>query len=312
MEKFFNTAGPIVPELHYYVSSFERIDWEEIKVLIDSRKYFLLHAPRQTGKTSALLAMMEWFNLEKRYAAVYCNIEMAQVARNDVARGMGSVCQALAESIKLYQRDPAVAEWYEKKGRALEPENKFKDMLAYWAEISEKPIILFLDEADALVGDTLISLLRQIRAGYNQRPNAFPQSIVLCGLRDIRDYRIHTGTGEIITGGSAFNIKSKSLRMGNFNTAECRALFQQHTEATGQQFADEIFIELWEDTAGQPWLVNALAYELTWENRAARDRSQPIALQDYFTARESLIQSRATHLDQLVDKLREPRVHGVI
>jgi len=312
MEKFFNTAGPIVPELHYYIPSFERIDWEEIKNLVDSRKYFLLHAPRQTGKTSALLEMMEQFNLDSRYAAVYCNIEMAQVARNDVARGMGSVCQALAESIKLYLKDSAVAEWYEKKGRGLEPENKFKDMLAYWAEVSEKPIILLLDEADALVGDSLISLLRQIRSGYNQRPQAFPQSILLCGLRDIRDYRIHSGSGEIITGGSAFNIKSVSLRMGNFSPEECRALFLQHTEATGQPFAAEIFSELWEDTAGQPWLVNALAYELTWEDKSARDRSRAITLDDYFAARERLIQSRATHLDQLTDKLREPRVHRVI
>lgn len=312
MEKFFNTAGPIVPELHYYIPSFERIDWDEIQNFADSRKYFLLHAPRQTGKTSALLEMMEQFNQDNRYAAVYCNIEMAQVARNDVARGMGSVCQALAESIKLYLKDSAVAEWYEKKGRGLEPENKFKDMLAYWAEVSEKPTILLLDETDALVGDSLISLLRQIRSGYNQRPRAFPQSILLCGLRDIRDYRIYTGSGEIITGGSAFNIKSESLRMGNFSQDECRALFLQHTEATGQPFAVEIFSELWEDTAGQPWLVNALAYELTRKDKKARDRSREITLADYFAASERLIQSRATHLDQLTDKLREPRVHRVI
>ena len=51
-------------------------------------------------------------------------------------------------------------------------------------------MVLLLDEVDALVGDTLISLLRQIRAGYAQRPNAFPQSIVLCGVRDVRDYRM--------------------------------------------------------------------------------------------------------------------------
>jgi hypothetical protein len=100
--------------------------------------------------------------------------------------------------------------------------------------------------------------------------------------------------------------------MGNFSPEEVKALWLQHTEATGQTFDEAIFPELWEDTTGQPWLVNALGYEVTWELREKRDRSQPITLADYKEARERLIQSRATHLDQLIDKLREPRVHSVI
>jgi hypothetical protein len=87
----------------------------------------------------------------------------------------------------------------------------------------------------------------------------------------------------------------------------------QHTEATGQRFAPELFADLWEDTRGQPWLVNALAHELTWKNRRLRaDRSLTVTQDDYAAARESLIQSRATHLDQLTDKLQEARVHRVI
>ena len=184
--------------------------------------------------------------------------------------------------------------------------------MRHWARITTQPTILLLDEVDALVGDTLISLLRQIRAGYAQRPEHFPQSIVLCGVRDVRDYRLEQEGAQVITGGSAFNIKAESLRMGNFTEAETRSLWLQHTEATGQVFDEAIFAELWEDSCGQPWLVNALGYEVTWKNRAARDRSQPIGLIDYQAARERLIQSRATHLDQLSDKLKEPRVHGVI
>ncbi|MEA3466130.1 MAG: ATP-binding protein, partial [Thermodesulfobacteriota bacterium] len=189
---------------------------------------------------------------------------------------------------------------------------RLHSLLEHWAEISSKPVVLFLDEVDALVGDTLISLLRQIRSGYAQRPQMFPQSIVLCGVRDIKDYRIHQGNGDIITGGSAFNIKAASLTLANFTQDEVHNLWQQHTDATGQTFTKEIFPELWEDTTGQPWLVNALAYELTWEDRSLRDRSIPITLEHYYAARERLIRSRATHLDQLTDKLREKRVHRVI
>ncbi|MCK5679396.1 AAA-like domain-containing protein [bacterium] len=312
MEKFFNTAGPIKPELHYCISSFDRIDWPEIQHLIAGQKYFLLHAPRQTGKTTALLEMMEALNTADKYHVLYANIEGAQVARNDVEAGIATVCSVLTRAARLYLKEERIAVWLEDHGGKIPPHDRLQALLSYWAHISDKPVVLFLDEADALIGDTLVSLLRQIRAGYNQRPTDFPQSIVLCGLRDIKDYRIHVASGEIITGGSAFNIKSKSLRMENLTAAECQALFLQHTTATGQQFASEIFPELWEDTGGQPWLINALGHELTWEDRSARDRSQSITLEHYYAARERLIQSRATHLDQLTDKLREPRVHAVI
>lgn len=312
MEKFFNTAGPIIPADHYHIPSFERIDWVEIQSLIAQKRYFLLHAPRQTGKTSALLEMMQALNEAGRYIALYANIEAAQTTRNDAARGMAVVCHAIANHASIYGIDKTLGERAREIVRGEPSEGALFKFLSDWAMSTPKPIVLFLDEADALVGDTLISLLRQIRAGYAQRPHAFPQSIVLCGLRDIKDYRIHSGTGEIITGGSAFNIKAKSLRLGNFTREEVRALFMQHTEATGQTFEAAIFAEAWEDTAGQPWLVNALAHELTWEDRSARDRSTPLTLERYQAARERLIQSRATHLDQLTDKLRETRVRGVI
>ena len=59
MERFFNTAGPNIPEDHYHIPSLERVDWEEIQRMIAQKRYFLLYAPRQTGKTSVLLEMME-------------------------------------------------------------------------------------------------------------------------------------------------------------------------------------------------------------------------------------------------------------
>ena len=100
-----------------------------------------------------------------------------------------------------------------------------------------KPIILLIDEIDALVGDTLISVLRQLRAGYPKRPSLFPSTVILCGMRAVRDYRIHSDRDKVvITGGSALNIKAESLRLGNFSRQEVEALYQQHAEETGQIF----------------------------------------------------------------------------
>ena len=103
-------------------------------------------------------------------------------------------------------------------------------MLARWAEADAKPLVLLIDEIDALIGDTLLSVLRQLRAGYDQRPDGFPHSIILCGLRDVRDYRIHSSAeNRLVLGGSAFNIKSESLRLGDFTEQETRGLTAQHT-----------------------------------------------------------------------------------
>ena len=312
MEKFFNTSGPVKPENHYTLNPLTRLDWQEVHQLIQTERYFVLHAPRQTGKTSALLAMMQTLNAEGHFACAYANIEGAQAARGDETQGVPAICSAIAGSIELYLKNSSVQAWLVQNRPLIAAQDLLSKMLRYWSETTPKPTVLLLDEVDALVGDTLISLLRQIRAGYAQRPKAFPQSIILCGVRDVRDYRLHQGDGEVITGGSAFNIKAKSLRMGNFSQQETVDLLQQHTIATGQVFEPGVLDELWQDSKGQPWLVNALAYQLTWEYRPARDRSQPITLEQYKVARETLIYSRATHLDQLIDKLREPRVHSVI
>ncbi len=82
--KFFNTAGPIKANIHYNVEPLSRIDLEEIESLIYQQKYFVLHAPRQTGKTSCLLALRDYLNARGEFYAVYVNVEAGQAFRNDV------------------------------------------------------------------------------------------------------------------------------------------------------------------------------------------------------------------------------------
>ena len=135
---------------------------------------------------------------------------------------------------------------------------------------------------------------------------------MLCGVRDVRDYRIHMSDGDIVTGGSCFNVKAASLRLGGFSQEEIRELYQQHTEATGQVFEENIYPVAWELTHGQPWLVNALARQATFEMSEGRDRSRPVTVKTMEEAANRLILERATHLDQLADKLREPRVRSVL
>ncbi len=311
--RFFNTAGPVNCTDHYCLPPLERFDLSEIEMLLTQKKYFVLHAPRQTGKTTSMLTLVDYLNAGGRYRGLYCNVETAQTAREDVAKGMKSILMALGtraandlgDGFLLKNREQILSESGEHDALMV--------ALSRFSQFSVLPVVLVMDEIDALVGDTLISVLRQIRSGYTQRPEQFPSSIILCGVRDVRDYRIHSGSGqEVITGGSAFNIKAKSLRMGDFVKEEVQFLLQQHTTETGQAFTPDAVSCIWHLSQGQPWLVNALAYEVCFEMKEGRDRSRPVNKEMVDQAKENLIIRRETHLDQLGDKLQEPRVHRVV
>jgi len=311
--RFFNTAGPVNLKDHYCLSPLERLDLAEILFLIEQKKYFVLHAPRQTGKTTCLLAMMDYLNKEDKYRCLYFNVEIAQAAREDVKAGMRAILNQMASWARTSLGDRFVKEIWPEVLEESGENAALGEVLTLWVEQSPKPLVLLIDEIDALVGDTLISVLRQLRAGYTQRPALFPQSIILCGVRDVRDYRIHSSKEKaIITGGSAFNIKAKSLRLGDFSKEEVFALFRQHTEETGQAFDDGALDLVWDLTQGQPWLSNALGYEVCFETKEVRNRSMLITVEMIEQAKENIILKRETHIDQLVDKLQEARVRRVI
>ena len=287
--KFFNTAGPIKADIHYNVDPLKRIDLDEVIGLIQQQKYFILHAPRQTGKTSCLLALRDYLNAQGDCIAVYANVEAGQAARNNVEEVVKGVCQRIANELRLVLGNNRLPNEVYKR---VAEESAYNELLTNFlsqlsAEFS-RPLVLFIDEIDALVGDSLVSVLRQIRSGYASRPQYFPISIVLCGVRDVRDYRIVLSNQDIITGGSAFNIKAESLRLGNFSKEEIHELYMQHTEATGQVFDEACFPMIWEATEGQPWLVNALGYEVTMKMKENRDRSIRIIPEMIYKAQERI------------------------
>lgn len=311
--RFFNTAGPVNPIDHYCLPPLERIDLADVMQLIAQKKYFVLHAPRQVGKTTILLALRDLLNRGNQYRCLYINVEVAQTAREDVARAMRTILGEISLRATESLGDRFPAQVAEEVLKTHGGDGAFNALLTQWSQQSSKPIVLLIDEIDSLIGDSLISILRQLRAGYDKRAAAFPQSVILCGVRDVRDYRIHSASGrEPITGGSAFNIKAESMRLGNFIEKEIAVLYQQHTTETDQPFADDVVPLVWNLTQGQPWLVNALGYETCFRMKSGRERSQPISAAMILNAKEQIILRRETHLDQLSDKLKEPRVRRII
>ncbi len=300
-------------EEHYCIPPLERVDLDEILTLVARKKYFVLHAPRQTGKTSTLKALAETINSAGRYRCVYANIEGAQTAGEVVPEAMHSILDQLAGRARRMLGDGFVQQAKARLLADCSAHSVLGEMLAQWAESNPTPLVLLIDEIDTLRGDSLLSVLRQLRAGYHRRPDAFPQSVILCGVRDIRDYRVYSSAaGGSVNAGSGFNISAKSLRLGDFTEQEMWSLLDQHTAETGQHFEPQAVERIWELTAGQPWLINALAYQACFEDKVGRDRSRPVTVGAIDQAKETLILNRVTHLDQLAYALTEERVRRVI
>jgi hypothetical protein len=305
MKRRFNTAGPCVPELHYMIPAARRLP--EGPGLVEQMAYFVVHAPRQTGKTTALRALAEELTASGRHAVLHFSCEVGEAAGDDFGeaqRGILSVLRRAAEQrLPESLRPPAFPD--------ATDSHLLGSALSAWARACPRPLALFFDEIDALRGQSLLSVLRQLRNGFPERPSSFPASVVLCGLRDVRDYKAASGgdPGRLGTA-SPFNVKLKSLRVGSFTPDEVRELYAQHTEDTGQAFTESALARAIELTAGQPWLVNALAREVIEE--MAVPAPEPITEAHIEQAKERLILERATHLDSLVARLSEPRVRRII
>src|SRR6185369_7082715 len=302
----FNTTGPCEPSRHYMVPPLERLP--EARRLVEQGDYFVLHAPRQSGKTTTLRALARALTADGTFTALHFSCETGEPAGDDYVSAQQAILIELRERARielppeLLPPDP----W-----PVTEPAGLLRVALSEWARRSPRKLALFFDEIDALRGESLRLVLRQLRGGFPERPLSFPWSVVLCGLRDVRDYKVASGGDPDRLGTSSpFNIKVDSPRLPDFTAAEVRALYDQHTAETGQIFTEEALTELWKLGVGQPWLTNALAREII--EKMEVPPSEPITREHVESAREGLILARATHLDSLVKRLQEPRVRRVI
>ncbi|MFM6080004.1 MAG: ATP-binding protein, partial [Dolichospermum sp.] len=74
MSRWFNVAGPCNPQKNYTISATSRLP--DLSTLIEQESYFVLHAPRQTGKTTAMLSLAKQLTDTGNYAAVMVSVEV--------------------------------------------------------------------------------------------------------------------------------------------------------------------------------------------------------------------------------------------
>jgi hypothetical protein len=302
--RWFNTAGPCKPDIHYTLPSLVRLP--QVTRIIEQQGYFVMHAPRQVGKTTAMLALAQQLTQEGKYAAALVSVESGAAFSNDIRGAEQAILNAWQTSLSFW----LPGELQPPTWANLLEGGRISQALSAWSKICPRPIVLFIDEIDALKDDVLVTVLRQLRDGYPRRPQGFPHALALIGLRDVRDYKFAAGSQTRLGTASPFNIKVESITLQNFSLQEVTDLYAQHTEETGQKFTSEAINHVYDLTLGQPWLVNALARQMVEE--IAPDRAIALTLDHVNLAKEILIRRQDTHLDSLAERLKEPRVRAII
>jgi len=308
MKKMFNIAGPCHPNEHYMLPTQERC--QGLMQLIEQKQYFIIHAARQSGKTTLLLELTRQLNETGDYYALYCSLETAQGIAH-AEKGIPAIVKTLKFKVEMNEKLGP----YSLAGQA-----DYSDFttvllreLSQFCRQLDKPLIIFFDEADCLSNGTLITFLRQLRDGYVSRNDIpFVHSLALVGMRNIRDYKSDIRDDRETLGSySPFNIVTESLTLRNFTLQEMATLYAQHTEQTGQVFSPQIIEKIYHDTQGQPWLVNAVAREIVVKI-LVNDFSKTIHSTHVEQAVQTIILRRDTHIDSLMERLKEARVQRIV
>ncbi len=303
--RFFNTTGPCNPEDHYMLPPEERLVGAQLSRYISDKLYWVLHAPRQTGKTTFLLSWMREINAGDEAVACYVSVERCQGVE-DPTRAMPAICDAIRQRAVRYT-------FSEPNASTANPDSMLNEILENWSQlVAPKPLIVLFDEVDVLQGDTLVSFLRQLRDGFAGRGvGQFPVSIALVGMRDLKDYIAASKGGIPVNPGSPFNIKADSAELSNFSKNDVIKLFAQRTAENGQQITSEAVEYVYELSCGQPWIVNSLFMRATLRI-LDRQSSETVTLDHIEQARTQMIEARETHLDALAERLKDPRIREII
>ena len=306
--RYFNIAGPCIREKHYMIDAASRL--RGIERLIEMEQYFVIHAARQSGKTTYLKDLVKRLNETGKYYAVYCSLESLQGIR-EPETGIPQIIGCIAKS--LYNAKTPNQENFVKEANYSFFSSVLNFELTKYCASLDKPLILLFDEADCLSEDTLISFMRQMRDGHNNRSDTpFVHSVALVGMRNIRDYKAKIRPdSQSLGSASPFNIVTETFTLKNFTHEEITSLYRQHTDETGQPFEADAIALVYEQTQGQPWLVNAIAREVIVKLLKS-DYTLPVTAALVHQAIQNIIFRRDAHIDSLLERLKEERVRRVI
>ncbi len=306
--RHFGTHGPVNTIDNYVVARTERLD-DFIK-RIKLGRYIVLFAPRQTGKTTFFQDAITTLKAEGTgYFPIHVNFEEYEdltpdgfyanltndlriaISRTLQARRNLPSAQLTALLANLNITDNiAMRRFFEKLSTLLTSEK---------TEPSPPRIVLIIDEFDGVPEAAAKGFLRSLRRIYlSGREVRCPYSVGIVGVKSITQLNYDRSI-------SPFNIQDE-FTLPNFTLDQVQELLAQYTEEVGQPFAPDVVEKLYQQTAGQPFLVNRFAQILTEELDIPK--IETILMQHFLAAQARLLTERNTNIEHLITNVRrDPR-----
>jgi hypothetical protein len=130
-------------------------------------------------------------------------------------------------------------------------------------------------------------------------------------MRDLKDYITAAKGGVPVNPGSPFNVTADSASLSNFTKDDVKRLFAQRTAETGQQITPGALEYVYEQSRGQPWIVNSLFKRATMRI-LDEESTEAVTIEHIREAREQMILARETHLDALAYRMENPAVRKMM
>jgi hypothetical protein len=300
-KRVFEKSGVVFPEMSYYVllENVVNSDKQDIQTMIDRGRYFSIFAPRQSGKTTFLTETCSQLHNDPTYVAIILSFQ--DNSDLDKAQFYGMMERYLYSQLlsRLKEVDCEKTEAVKRflDNHHLTDHISFKLLFEELNQLIQlKKIVIFIDEFDGIPLKQLSNFLTALRELYQQYKGIKQKALYSIGLIGIRNI-----TKLVVGGVSPFNIADQ-VDLPPFSLKNVRDLYAQYTEETNQPFTAGAVKKVYQETTGQPWLVNRLGTILTMDIKPKT--IEPINEQDVEKAIQILLKERNDHFDNLYEKAK--------
>ncbi|MCX6584595.1 MAG: AAA-like domain-containing protein [Candidatus Aminicenantes bacterium] len=300
-KRFFEDSGTVYPEAAYcvHLENVTNTKNQDIKTMVDRGRYFSMFAPRQSGKTTFLEGIRTELHKDKTYVAIILSFQ--KYKNMDIPRFYSLLEEKFNRQLitRLEEVECEKTETVKQflDGFHLSDHISFSQLFEKLNRILQfKKIVVFIDEFDGIPPDELANFLYGLRDLYLEYKGIKQKALYSVGLIGIRNI-----TKLVVGGVSPFNI-ADHVELPPFSLKNVRDLYAQYSEETNQPFTEEAVKKVYEETCGQPWLVNRLGTILIVNVK--HGTVEPIDEKDVEKAIQLLLNEKNDHFDNLYEKAK--------
>lgn len=317
MSKYFNTNGCCDPGRHYMINLSARL--YEVKQMIDDGQYFSINRARQYGKTTLIHGLVDF--LRNDYEVLSLDFQtlsfedfksesyFAAAFSRELLEASDHIPDSVRENLERFSEEP---------DPAITLSILFKTLIQ-WCELSERKIVLIIDEVDSATNNQVfLDFLSQLRAYYLKRDRTTTfQSVILAGVYDVKNIRRKIRPDEEHRTNSPWNIAADFLVDMSFSVSEIAGMLQEYEDDHHTGMDISLMSELlYASTSGYPYLVSRLCKlidERVSGTKEFPDKTGAWTKAGYLEAEKQLLTERNTLFESLVNKLTDyPQLRTVL